>query len=154
MTVPGATHYARHELVELGYLKSAFAQSSESFAFNVQPRKDGSLWIGSSRQNGNDDPQVQPDIVRRMMARAIEFVPVLATLPVVRTWAGFRPATSDKLPLIGRWPADPRMLIATGHEGLGITTAPSTARLLADLILDRPTPIPIEPYAPARRNSI
>jgi glycine/D-amino acid oxidase-like deaminating enzyme len=40
--------------------------------------------------------------------------------------------------------------MATGHEGLGITTSLGTGRILADLLLDRPTEIPAAPYAPAR----
>ncbi|HET8911517.1 MAG TPA: FAD-binding oxidoreductase, partial [Ktedonobacteraceae bacterium] len=40
--------------------------------------------------------------------------------------------------------------LATGHEGLGITTSLGTARLLAAQILGQPAPIPIEPYLPSR----
>ena len=63
---------------------------------------------------------------------------------------GFRPATPDKLPLIGAWPATPGLWIAAGHEGLGITTSLGTARILADLIAGREPPIDATPFAPAR----
>ncbi len=43
---------------------------------------------------------------------------------VLRTWTGFRPATPDSRPLVGAW--EPRLWVAAGHEGLGITTAPGT----------------------------
>jgi len=39
--------YVRHQLVELGYLKSAHSVLSDSVAFNVQPRKNGQILIGS-----------------------------------------------------------------------------------------------------------
>ena len=45
---PGFVH---HQLVELGYLKSAHSTASDSVAFNVQPRMTGQLLIGSSRQH-------------------------------------------------------------------------------------------------------
>ena len=44
--------FVRHQLVELGYLKSAHSVTSDSVAFNVQPRRTGQLLIGSSRQYG------------------------------------------------------------------------------------------------------
>jgi len=47
-------------------------------------------------------------------------------------------------------PDNNKLWLATGHEGLGITTCLGTARLLLDLLLKRPTEIPAEPYAPAR----
>jgi glycine/D-amino acid oxidase-like deaminating enzyme len=77
-------------------------------------------------------------------------MPGLATLTAVRTWTGFRPATPDKLPLIGRWTDTPGLWIAAGHEGLGITTSLGTAALLADLIVGRPPAIDASAYAPDR----
>jgi glycine/D-amino acid oxidase-like deaminating enzyme len=43
-------NFLRHQLVELGYLKSAHSVTADSVAFNIQPRKTGQLLIGSSRQ--------------------------------------------------------------------------------------------------------
>ena len=85
-----------------------------------------------------------------MIARACAFLPGLADLTTVRTWTGFRPATPDKLPLIGRWPEVPGLWIAAGHEGLGITMALGTAALLADLVVGREPAIDAAPYAPDR----
>src|SRR4029453_15876616 len=50
--------FVRHQLVELGYLKSAHSLTADSVAFNVQPRRTGQLLIGSSRQYGVDDAHV------------------------------------------------------------------------------------------------
>src|SRR4030095_16419904 len=47
-------NFLRHELVELAYLKSAHSLTSDSVAFNIQPRRTGQLLIGSSRQFGVD----------------------------------------------------------------------------------------------------
>ena len=41
--------FLRHQVVELGYLKSAHTLTRESVAMNVQPRRTGQLLIGSSR---------------------------------------------------------------------------------------------------------
>jgi D-hydroxyproline dehydrogenase subunit beta len=142
--------FVRHQLVELGYLKSAHASTGSSVAFNVQPRPTGQVLIGSSRQFDDESRDIDHDILTRMLNRAIEYMPAIASLSAIRTWTGFRAATVDKLPLIGPHPADPHLLLATGHEGLGITTSLGTARLLADFLAGRPSAIPMEPYLPAR----
>jgi glycine/D-amino acid oxidase-like deaminating enzyme len=85
-----------------------------------------------------------------MLARAVEYLPLLGKLSATRVWTGHRAATPDKLPLIGPSREHNRIWLASGHEGLGITTSLGTGRLVADLLLDRKTEIPAQPYAPAR----
>jgi glycine/D-amino acid oxidase-like deaminating enzyme len=143
--------WVRHQLVELGYLKSAHSISTDSVAFNVQPRKTGQLLIGSSRQYGVEEGGINQYMIHRMLSRAQEYMPGLADLSAIRTWTGFRAATPDKLPLIGPSPEDARLYLATGHEGLGITTSLATGKLVADQIMKRPTAIPFEPYLPGRK---
>lgn len=142
--------FLRHQLVELGYLKSAHSVTSDSVAFNVQPRRTGQVLIGSSRQYGAEHREVDHGMLARMLRRAQEYMPGIAGLSAVRTWTGFRAATPDKLPLIGPWAGDTTLYLATGHEGLGITTSLATARILADQITGTVPEIPIEPYLPSR----
>ena len=142
--------FLRHQLVELGYLKSAHSVSSDSVAFNVQPRRTGQILIGSSRQYGAENKDVDGSILSRMLRRAQQFMPGLGTMSAIRTWTGFRAATPDKLPLIGPWPGDNSLFVATGHEGLGITSSLGTARILMDQITGAKSAIPIEPYLPSR----
>jgi D-hydroxyproline dehydrogenase subunit beta len=142
--------FLRHQLVELGYLKSAHSVSGDSVAFNVQPRRTGQMLIGSSRQYGAEHKEVDNSVLVRMLQRAQEYMPGLARISAVRTWTGFRAATPDKLPLIGPRTGDKSIFLATGHEGLGITTSLGTARLLADQITGTQSEIPIEPYLPSR----
>ncbi len=142
--------FIRHQLVELGYLKSSHSVTSDSVAFNVQPRRSGQVLIGSSRQYGAEHKEIDNESLMRMLKRAQEYIPCLMQLSAVRTWTGFRAATPDKLPLIGPWPADKTLFLAAGHEGLGITTSLGTAKLLADHITGAKPEIPIEPYLPSR----
>jgi glycine/D-amino acid oxidase-like deaminating enzyme len=142
--------FVRHQLVELGYLKSAHASEGTSVAFNVQPRPTGQLLIGSSRQFDDESREVDHKVLSKMLRRAIEYMPGIASLSAIRAWTGFRAATPDKLPLIGPHPDDPHLILATGHEGLGITTSLGTAGLIADYLFGRTPQIPIEPYLPAR----
>jgi glycine/D-amino acid oxidase-like deaminating enzyme len=141
--------FVQHVLIELGYLKSAHSIDGDSVAFTAQPRRTGQVLLGSSRQYV-DTRGIDAAMLSRMLRRCEEYMPALSDLTVIRTWTGFRAATPDKLPLIGPTAADPRLWLATGHEGLGITTSLGTGRLVADRILGRVPEIPIEPYLPER----
>ena len=146
--------FVRHQLVELGYLKSAHSVTADSVAFNVQPRQTGQLLIGSSRQYGSEAKDVDSDILSRMVQRAQHYLPSLSNLSAVRVWTGVRAATPDKLPLIGPWPPDSTVYLATGHEGLGITTSLGTAKLLAAQLTGSRSEIPVEPYLPSRTGTL
>ena len=110
-------------------------------AFNLQPRATGQMLLGSSREFVGLDASINRRIRARMIRRALEFMPALAALSAIRTWVGFRPATPDNLPLIGRRPETPGLVVAAGHEGLGITTALATAELVTDAVLGRASAI-------------
>jgi len=138
--------FCRHQLVELGYLKSALKMEKESVAFNIQPLLSGQFLVGSSREFAGWDDDINRSILQRMLARACSYMPKLRELLAIRSWTGFRPASPDKLPFIGRWPRVKGLYIASGHEGLGITNSAGTARLLADEILGRIPPIDPDPY--------
>jgi glycine/D-amino acid oxidase-like deaminating enzyme len=142
--------FVRHQLVELGYLKSAHSLTTDSIAFNVQPRRTGQVLIGSSRQYNAEDSAVDAHILASMIERAQWYMPEIGALSAIRVWTGFRAATPDKLPLIGPCPEDDSLFLATGHEGLGITTSLGTACILTDHLQGIETKIPIEPYLPAR----
>jgi glycine/D-amino acid oxidase-like deaminating enzyme len=142
--------FCRHQLVETGYLTSAHTMTTESVAFNVQPRRTGQVLIGSSRELVGWDASPNPAIQSRMLERATSFMPALANLSVIRTWTGFRPTTPDKLPLIGWWTTTPGLIIAAGHEGLGITTATATAELVGAIAGGRRSEIDAAPFSPMR----
>lgn len=140
----------RHQVLELGYAASAHGDAGSSVAFNVQPRPTGQILIGSSREFDVTDRAVSSAMLRRMLERAFTFMPALRPLQGVRAWTGFRPATADGLPYLGAVPGQADVWVAAGHEGLGVTTAPGSARLLLDLILGRTPAIDPAPYAPSR----
>jgi len=66
-------------------------------------------------------------------------------------WAGLRPMTSDGLPLVGRAPAMPNVILATGHGMLGVTLAPATAAAVAPLVLEGVEAPELAPFSPSRR---
>jgi D-hydroxyproline dehydrogenase subunit beta len=142
--------FCRHQLVEVGYLRSAHTLTAASVAFNLQPRPGGQILVGSSRELVGWEPRVNREVVSRMLTRATSFVPGLAALTAIRTWAAFRPATPDHLPYIGQLEDAGSVWVAAGHEGLGITTALGTGTLIADGVAGRSSTIDAAPYSPAR----
>lgn len=142
--------FIRHQCVELGYIKSAHASDGDSVAFNLQPRPTGQILIGSSRQFDVSDKAVEPEMLSKMLARACDYVPGLAQLKALRSWTGFRAATPDGLPYVGPHPHRKHVWMATGHEGLGVTTSLASAALLRDQICGLKSAIANAPYLPAR----
>ncbi len=142
--------FVRHQLVELGYIKNAHATSGASVSFNVQPRGTGQILIGSSRQFDTHSNDIDYHILGQMLTLALEYLPGLKQLACIRTWTGLRAASPDGLPYIGPHPERAGVWLATGHEGLGITTSLATARLLAAQFFGQAPQIPVEPYLPAR----
>lgn len=133
-----------HQLVELGYLSLAHASDEASISFNVQPRASGQVLIGSTRDYAGFDSATSRATLAEMCRLAARWVPALADFPIVRAWAGFRPDTADHHPFIGRHASG--AWIAAGHEGLGITLAPVTGHLIADLVLGREPIVDPSPY--------
>ena len=70
--------------------------------------------------------------------------------PVLEEWFGWRPMTTDSKPIIGRSPALDNVWIAAGHNMLGLSMAPGTGKLVAELLDGRAPHIDPEPYALSR----
>jgi glycine/D-amino acid oxidase-like deaminating enzyme len=139
--------YLHHQVLELGYIKSAHQTVGASVAFNAQPRPTGQVLLGSSRQFDTLDPVAEWPVLTRMLERAARYLPSLPSLNAVRAWTGFRAATPDGLPIVG--PAGDALQgvwIAAGHEGLGVTTSLATAKLLAAQIAGTRAAIDAAPY--------
>jgi D-amino-acid dehydrogenase len=65
-------------------------------------------------------------------------------------WAGLRPMTCDDLPVLGRTRRYPNLYLATGHNMLGLTMAPGTGEVLADLITGQPPSLDVSCFDPDR----
>jgi D-amino-acid dehydrogenase len=65
-------------------------------------------------------------------------------------WMGRRPATPDSLPVIGELPGAKGVHMAFGHQHIGLTCAPRTARLLVDNIAGSQANVDMSAYAVER----
>lgn len=143
-----------HQIVSMNYGQSLAGGDALSVAANIQPRPTGQWLVGSCRQDGQTDTGLDPLALAAVLGTAIELLPCLGAMHIVRAWAGMRPATPDGQPMIGAHPARPGIWLACGHEGLGVTTAFATGRLLADQLMGRDSEIDIAPYLPSRFESL
>lgn len=146
-----AAGLVRQPMLEAGYLAipdDGQTDEGHGLRFVMQPRADGRCLIGSSREFAGFDEDVNADLVRRMHTYAARFVPAVAQCPVQRVAVGFRPYSSGGQPLIGRAGPD-GFVVATGHEGEGVTLAPVTGRLIADLIAGRIERTGLEMHLPS-----
>lgn len=66
--------------------------------------------------------------------------------PVHEEWVGMRPMVYDDLPVIDRAPGQRNLLLAAGHGMMGISLAPATGKLIADLVVGRDPHIDISPF--------
>lgn len=90
---------------------------------------------------------------RLLLAQGRRMLPGLAAEHAeerLSVWMGHRPALPDSLPVLGASRASPDVIYAFGHGHVGMTAAPMTGRIVADLITGRPAPIDIGPFAPGR----
>ncbi|MDT8854203.1 FAD-binding oxidoreductase [Paracoccaceae bacterium Fryx2] len=86
--------------------------------------------------------------LRRLTDGARAIFPDLG--PPSRSWMGFRPSIPDSLPVIGPSPGGPEVIHAYGHGHIGLTLAPVTARIVADLIARRRADLPLASYSVTR----
>ena len=73
------------------------------------------------------------------------WLPDLATEGATE-WMGHRPCLPDSLPVIGPIASDPRVLLAFGHGHNGMTGAPVTGRMIADMMAGRAPHIDAKPF--------
>jgi len=68
----------------------------------------------------------------------------------ISMWMGHRPSLPDSLPVLGPSGATPDVIYAFGHGHVGMTSAPMTGRIVADLVAGRPPSIDIVLFSPGR----
>lgn len=148
---PSQVKPARGQMLQLQLRVPLFRSILSSERGYLVPRRDGRVVAGSTLEFRGFDKAVTAEGLRRILEMALELCPALAEAPVESHWAGLRPWTGDHAPLLG--PSTlPGLYVATGHFRNGILLAPVTARVLADLLLGRPTPagLDLRPFVPAR----
>jgi len=114
------------------------------------PRRDGYVLLGSTLENMGFSNGITPEARETLTTAAWRMYPRIRDYPIVAQWSGLRPGSPEGVPWIGAHPRLTGLYVSTGHYRNGISLAPASARLLADLIFRRPPIVEPLAYAPAR----
>ena len=110
------------------------------------PREDGRILVGSTEEDVGFDCKTTDEAIADLVALASRLVPALAETTLEHRWAGLRPAIADGLPAIGPIPNVSNAFVAAGHFRAGFQLSLGTARAVVDLVLNRPSPLPLEAF--------
>ncbi len=100
----------------------------------VEQTAHGGLLIGSTREFAGFDRRTTLAGIEAVAEHARRILPALATVNIIRTFAGLRPHTPDGLPILGPMAELPGLIMAAGHEGDGIALAPVTGKKIAEYL--------------------
>ena len=111
-------------------------------AVHIVPHADGTLAVGSTSERDYDDPTSTDSALDDVIDRAMRAVPVLHGAEVIERWAGVRPRSKSRAPMLGAHPLHQGQFIANGGFKIGFGMAPKVADVMADLILEDRDSIP------------
>lgn len=119
--------------------------------FYLIPRRDGRTLVGSTIERTGFEKQTTEAARALLFEQATRIVPALVDCEVEAHWAGLRPGSPDGVPFIGRHPSVAGLYVCAGHYRNGLVLAPASARLMADLVLDRPPILDPQAFVPKRQ---
>ncbi|WP_171970204.1 NAD(P)/FAD-dependent oxidoreductase [Falsiroseomonas frigidaquae] len=110
----------------------------------------GNVIFGGGR--GTGDPAVPfsratPEATLAAMRKAVEIVPSLAGVSVIRSWSGIDGMMPDGIPVVGPSSTTPGLFHAFGFSGHGFQLGPAIGAILSELVLDGRTDVPLEPLS-------
>ena len=109
----------------------------------------GNVIFGGGR--GHSDPDIpssrpSPEASYAVMAKALQLVPQLAGIQVIRSWTGIDGEMPDDIPVIGPSRTTPGLFHAFGFSGHGFQLGPAIGAIMSELVLDGHTDVPLEPF--------
>lgn len=102
----------------------------------VVPHADGTVAVGSTSERDYAAPDHTDALLDALLARAAQVFPILSAAPVIERWAGLRPRSRSRAPMLGAHPLYSGQFIANGGFKIGFGMAPHVAKVMADLVLD------------------
>jgi len=109
---------------------------------HIVPHEDGTTAVGSTSERDYDDATSTDAQLDAVIARACAAVPALSGARVLERWAGVRPRTRSRAPMLGAHPLHAGAFIANGGFKIGFGMAPKLGEVMADLMLDGVDRIP------------
>ncbi len=102
---------------------------------HIVPHQDGTSAVGSTSEREFHSETVTDRKLDDLHARAVRLLPALGTARVIRRWAGIRPRSNSRAPILGKHPAKSDIYVANGGFKIGFGIAPLVGEVMADLVL-------------------
>jgi D-amino-acid dehydrogenase len=106
--------------------------------------------LGSTMEFAGYDESIRPERLQLLKDGASPYLREPYCEPVEEKWYGWRPMTYDSVPIIDRSPKYDNVYIAAGHNMLGLSMAPATGKLVAELVNGTAQHLDPKPYRIAR----
>lgn len=106
------------------------------------PHQNGTLAIGSTTEREFDGPTGTDAQLDALLEKAYGILPDLRAAPVILRWAGVRPRSRSRAPMLGRYVREEGAYVANGGFKIGFGMAPKVAEVMADLVLEGRDAIP------------
>ena len=102
--------------------------------------------LGGTMEFSGFNTRIVTQRIQQLMAAAASYLIEPLGKPILEEWVGMRPMVFDDLPIIDRLVQPDNMLLATGHGMSGLSMAPSTGKLISELVTGRSPHIDAKPY--------
>lgn len=116
----------------------------------VIPRRDGHVLVGSTVEYVGFDKHTTDTALEELKYAGFNLIPRLADYEVTKHWAGLRPGSKHGIPYIGEHPEIKGLFVNAGHFRNGVVLGIASARLLADIALQRTPILDPQPYRVGR----
>jgi glycine/D-amino acid oxidase-like deaminating enzyme len=134
------------------YSKEEMMNHPEKFGCGlcIHQTVSGNILLGATWRFIGYDKRTSYEETRAIAKEIVKLFPSLKDVHVIRTFANFFPFTSDDLPILGPVEGIEGFIMAAGHCGHGICLGPITGKLIAELICEGRTSIPIDELSLSR----
>ena len=144
----------RHEILVTEPVEPTMGPMVMSFYHNLycQQSPHGSFIMGIGHPDEPEGYDIKSSwqFLCDMAERVVEILPPLAGLNIVRQWAGLYDMCPDRTPILGNSPNLSRFYTAAGFSGHGFMISPITGQLMAEMVLGKPTAIPVHMFDAGR----
>ncbi len=112
----------------------------------IGPKLDGTVYIGATIERIGFDKRVTVGGIAWLLASAMRMVPAFEYANIAHIWAGLRPGSPDRRPILGKAPGWENVTLATGHSGMGFELSAITGKTIAELVTTGQTPALIQAF--------
>ena len=110
------------------------------------------LRVGGTMEMAGTDESITQRRVRGITRAFPQYFPAFEEkdFAEVKPWSGLRPCSPDGMPYIGRTQRWKNLTLATGHAMMGLSLAPATGKIVADLLAGEKSTVALELMSPDR----